>query len=542
MEEEADLQQKLRQKDDMEVVIDTIKLVHKSSSLEEIYGVILDSVIELENIDMATIYLVDEGKREAVLQAHRNIPEDYIRRAGRIPYRKGVTWKIINDGRMLNVEDIQKDLAIGPAGRELGFHSALGIPIPLKEKATGVIWFLSYKKRKFNEKEVNLLSFLCDQIAIAIAKAEAFKKIKQWKDTLQESEQMYHSLVEYTYELVCEVNSEGKVLYVNSKLRDLLGYEPKELVGRSIFENIHPDDHPAVIAEFARTAKTFSSGQVVYRYRHKNGRWHWLESTGGPFKTAVGEFRGVIASRDITEHKRMREEFLKAHRRGSVVGKESKSIPVNLMVVSSSTLLRNGIRKVLEPEEGIQIVAEASTHLEVISLIEEANPDVLFIDTSLPNLDIGERLEAIMEVRPEAKVILLLHTLDEEMIINAISLGFSGVLTDVSDTTQLNKAIRAVNEGEIWAERKIITKAFKRLLPPRGKKLKLLKSILTKREEEIINLVTQGYSNKQISRELFISQSTLKTHLTNAFKKLSVTNRYQLLYGSIHNGGIPKKC
>ncbi len=127
---------------------------------------------ELDNVDMAFIYLVDKARKEAVLQAHRNLPEDYIRRARTIPYPKGVTWEILNTGKMLNSENVQTDPNIGPAGRELGHHGALGIPITSEGEAIGVIWFFSYKERKFEEEEVALLTSIGNQIATAIAKAK----------------------------------------------------------------------------------------------------------------------------------------------------------------------------------------------------------------------------------------------------------------------------------------------------------------------------------------------------------------------------------
>lgn len=170
----------LKQKEEeLKILTSVIQAVHKSSNLEEIYGIALDSVTQLENVDMTMIYLIDEDKREAVLQSHRNVPEDYISRAGRIPYPKGVTWKVINTGRMLNIEDAQKDPDIGPAGRDLGHLSILGIPIYLEEKVIGVIWFVSYKEHKFNENEVNLLTTLGDQIAIAIAKAKFYRELSK---------------------------------------------------------------------------------------------------------------------------------------------------------------------------------------------------------------------------------------------------------------------------------------------------------------------------------------------------------------------------
>jgi GAF domain-containing protein len=147
----------------LEILTGLIQAVHKFSNLEEIYKVALDSITELENVDIVMIYLVDEQKREAVLKAHRNLSEDYIRRAERIPYPKGITWKVISTGRVINIEDIQKDPDLGPAGRDLGHHGVLGIPIFLEENVIGVIWFMSYKEHDFNQREVNLLSALGDQ-------------------------------------------------------------------------------------------------------------------------------------------------------------------------------------------------------------------------------------------------------------------------------------------------------------------------------------------------------------------------------------------
>jgi len=164
---------------DLEILTGLIQAVHKSSDLEEIYKVALDSVVELENVDLAMIYLIDEEKHEAVLHAHRNLTEDYIRRAGRIPYPKGLTWKAINSGRIINIEDAQKDPDTGPAGRDLGHHSNLGIPVIIEGKVIGVIWFGSYKERKFKENEVNLLSTLGDQIAIAIARAKQTSELEE---------------------------------------------------------------------------------------------------------------------------------------------------------------------------------------------------------------------------------------------------------------------------------------------------------------------------------------------------------------------------
>ncbi|MGH7889256.1 MAG: GAF domain-containing protein, partial [Thermodesulfobacteriota bacterium] len=113
------------------------------------------------------------------MQDHRNFPETYIKKAARIPYPKGVTWKIINSGEILNVKNAQNDPDIEPAGRELGFGSMLGIPITLEGKNIGVFWLLTYKEHQFTKPEEDLLTTIGTQIAIAIAKANLYSELSK---------------------------------------------------------------------------------------------------------------------------------------------------------------------------------------------------------------------------------------------------------------------------------------------------------------------------------------------------------------------------
>ena len=168
-----------RRNKDLKILNTITQAVNQSLNLEETYNVALDAVTGLENVDMACIYLVDEDRKEAILQAHRNIPEDYIRRAEKIPYPKGITWKVINTGEILNIRDAQIDPNIGPAGRDLGHHGVLGIPITFPSKVIGVIWFFSYREHQFNKQEIDLLTSIGTQIAIAIAKAKLYRELSK---------------------------------------------------------------------------------------------------------------------------------------------------------------------------------------------------------------------------------------------------------------------------------------------------------------------------------------------------------------------------
>ncbi len=168
-----------RQTKDLEIINAVSQVVHASFDLQQIYKIALDKVMELENVDMACIYLVDEAKNEALMQHHRNFPEEFIQIAERIPYPKGVTWKIINTGMILNVKNAAEDPDVGAAGRNLGFRSMLGIPISLEGKTIGVIWLLSYREYLSTKSEEELLTSIGTQIATAIAKARLYKDLSK---------------------------------------------------------------------------------------------------------------------------------------------------------------------------------------------------------------------------------------------------------------------------------------------------------------------------------------------------------------------------
>lgn len=296
--------------EDLKILTALIQTVHKSSSLEEIYRVAVDSVMELENVDMTAIYLVDEEARVAVLQAQRKFPEDFIRRAGRIPYPKGITWKVINSGRMLNVEDARKDPDIGTAGINLGPHGALGIPIFLEEKVIGVIWFLSYKERKFNEREVNLLSALGDQIAIAVARAKMFEEMKQREEALRNSEERYRALYEDNPSMYFTVDTEGKILSVNRFGAEQLGYTVEELVGQSVLNVFYEDDKKAALEQFAtylQNPRQIASWE--FRKVRKDRSMMWVKEVARAVRDTDGNTVVLIVCDDITERKRQDEQI-----------------------------------------------------------------------------------------------------------------------------------------------------------------------------------------------------------------------------------------
>ncbi|HSE84066.1 MAG TPA: PAS domain S-box protein [Thermodesulfobacteriota bacterium] len=159
---------------------------------------------------------------------------------------------------------------------------------------------------------------------------------KRVEEALKESEEKYRTLLEHSYDLIIETSINGKFLYASPNHKAVLGYKPRELVGRDIFELVHPEDRNSTRAEFQRAIMTGSSGHSVFRFRHKNRRWHWLESTGRVFRTSSGEFRGIIASRDITEQKQAEEQIKSSLKEKEILLKEVyHRVKNNLQLISS---------------------------------------------------------------------------------------------------------------------------------------------------------------------------------------------------------------
>ena len=135
----------------------------------------------------------------------------------------------------------------------------------------------------------------------ALIVCEDITERKTAEQEKREAEERYRTLIEHSYDIIVETNINGTFLYINPTFNEILGYKEGELLGRSVFEHIHKDDSPTAIAQFSQAINDFKKGTATYRFKNKSGEWRWLESVGSPFKTATGEVRTVISSRDITE-------------------------------------------------------------------------------------------------------------------------------------------------------------------------------------------------------------------------------------------------
>ncbi|HEX3036850.1 MAG TPA: response regulator [Thermodesulfobacteriota bacterium] len=375
-----------------------------------------------------------------------------------------------------------------------------------------------YILKPFEIKELH------SSIEIALRKHDIVRKLEEREKYLTKTLNSVSDAV-----AVIVTDTKGFVTFMNPLAEALTGWKQEDALNRDLDEVFN------ILSEQTRTyaekliAKTLQEGVGIGLTNHtilisKYGTETLIDVSAAPIRDDNEDIIGVaLVFRDITGHKQVLAETLSARELEQRVSKEN--IPISLMVATSSSLVREGIRKVLESEQDVEIVAEASTTLGILPLIEQNKPDVLLIDTAMPNLDVQEILGSAKERSAETKALLLLYTLDEEVIANIIYSGARGYLTAELNAVELIQAIRAVSRGKVWAEIKVITKILTSFMPLRGD---LGFHNLTKREREIVKLVTQGYSNKKISSKLFISEGTVKIHLNNIFKKLGIKNRAQL--------------
>jgi len=208
---------------------------------------------------------------------------------------------------------------------------------------------------------------------------------------------------------------------------------------------------------------------------------------------------------------------------------------IRILVADDHAIFRDGLRKLLADAEEIQIVGEASNGVECIKMLAKLKPDILLLDLRMPEKDGLGVLEEVNFDSTPTRVIVLTAAEDDRDVVRAMRLGARGVVLKQSASDLLVKAIRKVFDGEIWLDNHMtaeVIDAFKKSAEAGQRREKPL---LSDREKEIVQLVAQGFRNREIGEKLFISEQTVKNHLHNIFDKLGVSDRLELALYAIHH-------
>jgi len=204
---------------------------------------------------------------------------------------------------------------------------------------------------------------------------------------------------------------------------------------------------------------------------------------------------------------------------------------IRIVIAEPCALLRCGIKRLLEDEGDLTVVAEAVSSSEAIEYTRRLRPDVLLLDLAWWNFNGMDPLRAIGVLRSEVKTVLLGGALEDKQVQSALELGVRGVVGKGSSPEFLIKSIRAVATGEYWFDRASLVSASRM----KTAAARTVAPTLTPRETEIVVEIIAGNSNVQIASKLHISEETVKRHLANIYAKLGVCNRLQLAMFAVGN-------
>lgn len=201
---------------------------------------------------------------------------------------------------------------------------------------------------------------------------------------------------------------------------------------------------------------------------------------------------------------------------------------IKLMIVDDHALIREGLTKILEMEENFQIVFKASDGNEAIEYIKDNNLDIVLLDINMPNMNGIETLKKIKQINPSLKIIMLTVYDAREYLIETLNLGANGYMLKDAEADSLVKAIEAVYNGGSYIHPNLAGELFKEINRQRvNKSSKSGVEALTKREYEVLLLIAEGMSNKDISEHLVISEKTVKNHVSSILRKLDLQDRTQ---------------
>jgi two-component system nitrate/nitrite response regulator NarL len=208
---------------------------------------------------------------------------------------------------------------------------------------------------------------------------------------------------------------------------------------------------------------------------------------------------------------------------------------IRILVADDHAIFRDGLRKLLEVADDVQIIGEASNGVECVKMLQKLKPDILLLDLRMPEKDGLGVLEEVNFDSLPTRVIVLTAAEDDRDVVRAMRLGARGVVLKQSASDLLLKSIRKVSDGEIWLDNRMTAEVIDAFKKSSESGQRREKPLLSDREKEIVQLVAQGFRNREIGEKLFISEQTVKNHLHNIFDKLGVSDRLELALYAIHH-------
>jgi two-component system response regulator DegU len=228
-------------------------------------------------------------------------------------------------------------------------------------------------------------------------------------------------------------------------------------------------------------------------------------------------------------------------------------LATKIVIIDDHQLFREGVKRILEFEKSFQVVAEGDDGSEALRLVKTYSPDVVIMDINMPQMNGIEATRELVEKFPDTKVIILSIHDDENYVTLALQTGAQGYLLKEMDADALIEAVRVVADGGSYLHPKVthnLVNEYRRLTAGvargGGSYLQTIEirrplHLLTRRECEVLQLLADGKSNRGIGEALFISEKTVKNHVSNILQKMNVNDRTQAVVVAIKNGWVEVK-
>ncbi|MDY7224104.1 response regulator [Halalkalibacterium halodurans] len=224
---------------------------------------------------------------------------------------------------------------------------------------------------------------------------------------------------------------------------------------------------------------------------------------------------------------------------------------IQIVIIDDHQLFREGVKRILAMEPEFEVVADGEDGENAVELVEKYNPDVILMDINMPKVNGVEATRDLIQRYPDVKVLVLSIHDDESYVTHVLKTGASGYLLKEMDADALIEAVKVVAQGGAYIHPKVthnLIKEYRRLVNEDEqesseigfKEVEYRKPlhILTRRECEVLQLMTDGYSNRMIGEALYISEKTVKNHVSNILQKMNVNDRTQAVVESIKNGWV----
>jgi two-component system, NarL family, response regulator DegU len=224
-------------------------------------------------------------------------------------------------------------------------------------------------------------------------------------------------------------------------------------------------------------------------------------------------------------------------------------LTTKIAIIDDHQLFREGVKRILEFEKEFQVVAEGDDGIEALKIVEDFHPDVVIMDINMPHVNGVEATRHLVEKYPHTKVIILSIHDDENYVTHALQTGARGYLLKEMDADALIEAVQVVADGGSYLHPKVthsLVREYRRLSTRQAEGHSNIQTIeirrplhlLTRRECEVLQMLADGKSNRSIGEALFISEKTVKNHVSNLLQKMNVNDRTQAVVVAIKNGWV----